>query len=143
MEIKYRVWDLRLKIFLPINDSDGQFNPLWFQNQNKEKEQYVVQRFTGLLDKSGKEVYEGDILLYTPPYSEIAESGVSGEIDLVIWKDGAFKLKNGDYLYELIYTDNKLDDEIIGNIFENPELLCKHKNRSLAGKCPDCDDLSL
>ena len=42
--IKFRVWDVRRKIVLPTNDAEGKFNPLWFQNESKNGEQYVIQQ---------------------------------------------------------------------------------------------------
>lgn len=84
---------------------------------------YIWQQFTGLLDKSGKEIYEGDILLYRLSQAEFAESGDSNDISTVVFERGAFKLNTGDYLHELANADLSINEEIIGNIFENPELL--------------------
>lgn len=69
---------------------------------------YVVMQFTGLLDKNGKEIYEGDILQIRQN-----QQWFSGkEIYEVSYKDGYFENFTG-------YKDS----EIIGNIYESPELL--------------------
>lgn len=76
----------------------------------------IVMQFTGLLDKNGKEIYEGDILKY--------KFSVLSGIDEVIFTDGAFILKN-DYIAETgLRTVKNVSDycEVIGNIYENPEL---------------------
>lgn len=68
----------------------------------------ILMQFTGLLDKNGKEIYEGDIYKWgnTPPeYKEIP--------------------RYPDRLFHLIGERVLLpeDIEIIGNIYENPELI--------------------
>jgi uncharacterized phage protein (TIGR01671 family) len=76
-----------------------------------------LMQFTGLLDKSGKEIYEGDITK-TP-------EGATGK---VIWnsKFARFEWSDGANAWPL--NDEKFNygpdqDEVIGNIYENPELL--------------------
>ncbi len=137
-ETKFRVWDLKEKRFWNENDKincsltiDGL--PLFWTGDNIRfvgkfwpKDMWVLQEYTGLIDKNNKEIYEGDILSYKLSYQEFMENGGGGDavdIDQVIFEYGAFKLKNGDYLYELINMDGTLDDEVIGNIFETPEYL--------------------
>lgn len=63
-------------------------------------------QFTGLHDKNGKEVFEGDIF----------------ELGVVEWIDGAFRFKNSN-CYMVIDSHIAHNFEIIGNIFENTELL--------------------
>jgi hypothetical protein len=71
---------------------------------------FIIEQFTGLHDKRGKEIYEGDIIEYNK------------NIFVVIFKYGAFGYKYfGDFHWLVNY--NKDDLEVIGNIHENPELL--------------------
>ncbi|EKM3316284.1 hypothetical protein PUA00_003114 [Listeria monocytogenes] len=77
----------------------------------------VLMQYTGLKDKNGKKIFEGDIVnckFFDRMVGDIA--GVINFIDCV-WAVIDFKNKR---LYQLIDVDNI---EIIGNIHENPELL--------------------
>lgn len=79
---------------------------------NKFKDLKVMQ-YTGLKDKNGKEIYEGDIVR-----SEVW----AGEAYSVSFNRGGFCFGNGDknYLHDAKYLESF---EVIGNIYENPELL--------------------
>jgi len=68
---------------------------------------------TGLLDKSSKEIYEGDIVLGN-------DSTYPHEI---IFHHGRFKENNSGLLFSTTW-------EIIGNIYENPELLKENSDVS-------------
>lgn len=96
---------------------------------------YVVQQFTGILDRNNKEIYDGDIIKYH-------QDGVVGNylfkdvkyfIADIVWHDcqyhivnRKFKFPEGEYdTGEPLYNDLRSHIEVIGNIFENPELLKK------------------
>ena len=86
-----------------------------------------IGQYTGRKDKSGKEIYEGDIF-----------KNCEGLIKLVVWKDNGFKAKytfkrryQGEEWSEHSFTDlgdtesRRWGVEIIGNIYENKEILEK------------------
>jgi uncharacterized phage protein (TIGR01671 family) len=73
----------------------------------------TVGQFTGLSDKKGDEIYEGDVVKWI-------DSSRRERIDFVEWKNGGMILRNGKYAVG-VYLFNDL--EIIGNIHDNPELL--------------------
>lgn len=75
----------------------------------------ICQEFTGLKDKNGKEIYEGDIIKFEYQ-DEIS-------IRKIVFRDGYFGLYRGENLRHAILEPYKNMCVIIGNIFENPELL--------------------
>lgn len=74
---------------------------------------FELMQSTGLKDKNGTEIYEGDIV-----------KNIYDEIYVVKWFDADFHLEekyNGGFDYLELYSgDNK---KVMGNIYENPELL--------------------
>jgi len=79
--------------------------------------EFDIQQYTGLKDKNGKEIYEGDIFI-----EDTFDDEAKKLISTVIFKEGMFTDNAGDEpLYEILMNEI----EIIGNIHENPELL-KH-----------------
>lgn len=119
--IKFRVWDKEGKIMIDWIDLDmskdgGEDDFIVFDPTGPVKSAItnpILMQSTGLKDKNGVEIYEGDIV-----------KNVYDEIYLVKWLDAGFYLEeryNGGFDYsELHFGDNK---EIISNIYENPELL--------------------
>lgn len=132
-EIKFRAWDQLSKCFIYPNSPSRQHHFISlsgsfinFQNGSGGNE-YVLQQFTGLLDKNGKEIYEGDICnIRRYEHLDKTKTWIKGE---VLWG-----CEHG-WVFRSYYNDNKNGDfygtrfveangiEIIGNIFENPELL--------------------
>lgn len=126
-ELKFRVWDTLVKSFIYpdkgyqghyIISLKGEFVNL--QNGSGGKE-YVVQQFIGLLDKNGKEIYEGDIVNYKE-YNEIDDFTI--DVNLVCiyspynaWFSFVVDVENehdeGYYWMEI-----KDKCEVVGNIFE-------------------------
>lgn len=75
----------------------------------------VALQYTGLKDKKGREIFEGDILLISDSISECPEN----HFYPVVYRDGAF------WWGEELLLEVAEYGEVIGNIFENPELTAK------------------
>jgi len=117
-EIKFRAWDLAIKrlglVDCLVWGESGQItaNIVYVDEQVTTTYPELMQ-FTNLIDKNGKEIYEGDIIKRSLIDFNYSKSFV------VAWdsRNACFRLENGPALF---HDDN---DEIIGNIYENPELL--------------------
>lgn len=119
-ELKFRIWDKREQKFEASRDMALSKNGdlYYIRSAGNEllevdNEYYIIQQYTGLKDKNNKEIYEGDILRY-----------INLIIGQVIFAFGSYQVKTLENL------NFGLDDicyhctiEIIGNIYENPELL--------------------
>lgn len=83
----------------------------------------TVEQYTGLTDKNGKKIFEGDIVWYQPEYwCESMQSVVEYCADK--WNYPAFDLKDHDYeVNGLQCAHEEGGCEVIGTIYDNPELL--------------------
>ena len=125
-EIKFRAWLKEERKMVNVETLFIGINRLCFGNSKTEDlffrdfEEVELMQYTGLKDKSGKEIYEGDIVLVKP-------GGVSTWYKTVVeFKEGAFiaSLIDGeDYIYIFNRGFDSNDFEIIGNIYENKNLL--------------------
>ena len=149
-ETKFRAWDKENKKWLDGADflisSNGtvllydlqfgsKYGNLTGKWREDEDDRIEIVRFTGLKDKNGKEIYEGDVVRYNYQLkSKIFPSiDLFGEVvfDIRTFDTGyamsrhvGFILRGVDH-GEYWYTDipGIEDVEVIGNIYENPELL--------------------
>ena len=126
-EIKFRVWDTEAKFFI-ANPNDMSVN--WL---NRKTKKHIVMQYTGVKDKNKKDIYDGDIL----KSSEKLHS--SGNCWIGVIEDNDFgwvalKYKeyiNPSWLGALCEPINEPQTaswimatcEVIGNRYENPELL--------------------
>lgn len=124
-EVKFRAWDSFNSKMIEIGELE-----IISINPNLDFANYDVMQFTGLKDKNGKEIYEGDLLVDEYP-SDHDENETLYSYLPVVWcdkqlmwcVDGSFK-KDGSFLTSMVdYFGEYL--EVKGNIYENPELLNK------------------
>lgn len=88
--------------------------------QEPKWDKLKIMQYTGLKDKNGKEIYEGDIIKTI--YERDCDCCKKSHIKTII---SEVKFKNSAYYKEAWCGDYNFfqDDEIMGNKFENPELL--------------------
>ena len=117
--LKFRAWDrnpldsYRMKYNLHLNSA-------YFQQPTLNG--IVVMQFTGLKDKNGKEIYEGDLVIYQETTYQIKYIPTKACYSLVgISKFSDILAAIYDYVFTELTTVKYF--EIIGNIYENPELL--------------------
>jgi hypothetical protein len=120
-EIKYRVWNDRYKEFTYWGFIDGTFKgPPTGSGLSIEECKKLSQQFTGLKDKQGREIYESDIVLWSYR-REWWNDGPGSKKVIVAWDSyntGFSPFCECDV--EGQYPGGEF--EVIGNIYENPEL---------------------
>lgn len=80
----------------------------------KHPEHYIVEQWTGLVDKNGVKIFLGDL---------VVESRFKDTVFTVEYKTNGFCLLSKSNRYFWVLGQNKEDFEIIGNVNQNPELL--------------------
>lgn len=126
-KIMFRAWDKELKRIFEVADLD--FSEWWVRCSkpegdpkenggnyygernsfsNEETDRHILMQYTGVKDKNGKMIFEGDILKYEWKDKEV--------IDFIEFRPAMFT-------YSGSIRINLDQDEVIGNIYENPELL--------------------
>ena len=119
--IKFRAWDRTKKKMVKEGFFINSFgNPVaWIKGELVEAFEpmnYELMQFTGLKDKNGKEIYEGDILMETDNAGYIHWNGAGAYYQLIeVGKNGCPDFEGIDGIMPKL--------GIIGNIWENPELL--------------------
>ena len=127
-EIRFRGWEREMQKMVYDTELGGWIfeyvgNPVHVVNRmiNEEDYFYDLMQYTGLKDKNGTEIYVGDIL--------------STDLDrpylIVEFRNGAFMFQchdNGKDYYDFMATTGENSNftkyhEVIGNVYENPELL--------------------
>lgn len=122
-EIKFRCWDKYNKEMLDVEDLHWDDCTREFSIRTTMYSDYfdiedmILMQYTGLKDKNGKEIYEGDIVKIKSNPLDMIGYIIYDEYDL------AFELRDDENESQecLWYQEQEL--EVIGNIYDNPELL--------------------
>ncbi len=123
--IKFRAWNKITERIYQWQEIENSSDNYLFENfDGLENSGYILMQFTGLTDKNGKEIYEGDILqklFYEQPDNTIG-SRPYGKSFEVVWTER--KTACPDCMSEGVGFEDVVSNSIvIGNIYENPELL--------------------
>ncbi len=125
-EIKFRAWNKNKNKMYQVRGINFDNEDLWLkinetQIMGANLFEVELMQYTGLKDKNGKEIYKGDILQFYNDVDYIIKPGYAK----VVFKDGAFCCKHfkygTEYLANMDMSD--MDITVVGNIYENPELL--------------------
>ena len=120
---KFRAYDKRFSEFVEdfFVSEDGKIykktkdTGYGFAISRETSDKIILMQSTGLLDKNGKEIFEGDILSSKDGF---LNGVVEYRYDLAMWTNSLIRYNNFERLCNVAR-----DREIIGNIYENPELL--------------------
>lgn len=141
-EIKFRAWDkdaglmIAAERILHIEFDRGEVKWIgcWYVGRDQDGDAIqqlgqvdkpILMQFTGLKDKNGKEIYEGDVV-FVPSTNRRATS--------VVWQHGGLVTKGNYERREQINAFGSY--EVIGNVYENPELLSREGE--YGKECPEC-----
>jgi uncharacterized phage protein (TIGR01671 family) len=107
----------------------GFSGPAWISGY----ETIAHRQLTGLLDKNGKEIYEGDIVRLTNDTNQVQRKSIISEIGFydcsftAYWRQTelweGYNVSPSSVVFLNSVTSNQV--EVIGNIYENPDLLKK------------------
>lgn len=122
-DIKFRAWDKKSKVIIPWDlISESRTLAFFVNNHNRNISNCVLMQFTGLIDRNGKDIYEGDIVEFYE--GDIVEYSRTFKVK-IIFQDGGFKLQGpqdmGSVFLKYFTCDNAVS--VIGNIYENPNIL--------------------
>lgn len=109
-EIKFRCWDVLESKFVQDNNIIyGELADQAIYNPEKS-EYYVLQQYTGMKDKNGKEIWEGDVFDYG-----------GGRVFYITYVGCQFVATFNDRVINTMIPIYNFEN--IGNIYENPELI--------------------
>ena len=139
-EIKFRAWDGKNMDYNPVCCTDGPETTNLNSNIQSMCEDWhqpkylTLMQYTGLKDKNGKEIYEGDLVEITQGkykwrYKIVWDDYLCEVVAKTFWRNFYFD-EDGNYIFKDTLTDrgganlsSVFKGEVIGNIYENPELL--------------------
>lgn len=144
MRIKFRAWDRPLNRMVEVvsinwpewfltarlDDSDKNYKGYSERHsfKNEETDRFVLMQFTGLKDKNGVEIFEGDVVKIC---GESCPEDADDEKHIMVIKwdkqGGYISEYNCGFEFDPLIGNDDLEMEVIGNIYEHPHILTNGK----------------
>lgn len=124
-DIKFRAWNKKDKVMVDVAAMNLGPSGLWsliedaYDAELQLADNYELMQYTGLKDKNGREIYEGDIV-------RTGEDNIGDPdptIGQVIMREGSWLIENEKKQEEIGLFSEITSREVIGNIFEDNQLL--------------------
>lgn len=131
---KYRAWDIEFEKMVQVNTLflDEQTLKVAYENGGVPKDDinyYVLMQSTGLKDKNGKEIFEGDLITETGVFNSTVKYG-----SWIYEEDFGAKAKSVGFYLDKSYEDHTWYEnfnydyiskncEVVGNIYENKNMI--------------------
>lgn len=113
-------WEKPCMIYDVQNLYDGSIDGLGaygsFGSILGDTDRFVVEQFTGVLDKDGREIYEGDIVACKVEENRPKEKEIPRFLGVVEFHEGTYGVGN----YVMTFCSNK---KVVGNVHQNPGLI--------------------
>jgi hypothetical protein len=121
-EIEFRAWEKNLKEIIPIHSINFEAKMVNRESAWRLFDEVELMQYTGLIDIQGKPIFEKDVIQ--------DDEGFRWN---VFYKHGSFYAECTDLMAEQLLSSVNLFGKVIGNIYENPELVKGHNDGLL--KC--------
>lgn len=123
-------FEIEGKTVILINDTENLLRTHYLEENMWTSEIYAIEvdpsticQCTGLKDKNGKLIFENDIVAYLDVYSTDSGLAEADSIGEVVWDDETISFQVTNRLFSESYEVLGDECSVIGNVFDNPELL--------------------